>query len=277
MYHHALECTGIRDPYQVLGMPRSATADDIRRSFRRLAKTLHPDVNRSDPEAAARFAELNSAHEILSNRAKRGAFDRGEIDARGRPARRASATRRSRARSTVRHIVMCLAIAVPIFSVTSTLIARNLTASGVVITNGDRKGSLLSRFGISDAQSSVGAGGAARMVVATRTSTDRNFAAGAFAVQFERQRIAFLVNRGEELIAQGDIAAARILLQRAAEARDARAAFALAATYDPIMLAILRAHGVTADVALARDWYQKAGEFGSDEAQYRLDVLAALH
>src|SRR5262249_25014587 len=142
-YHHALECTGIRDPYQVLGMPRSATADDIRKSFRRLAKTLHPDVNRSDPEADERFAELNSAHEILSNRAKRGAFDRGEIDARGRPARRA--TRRSRARSTVRHIVMCLAIAVPIFSVTSTLIARGLTASGVVITNGDRKGNPLSR------------------------------------------------------------------------------------------------------------------------------------
>src|SRR5262249_16858222 len=152
----------------VLGMPRSATADDIRKSFRRLAKTLHPDVNRSDPEAAARFAELNSAHEILSNRAKRGAFDRGEIDARGRPAYRASARRR-RARSTVRHIVMCLAIAVPIFSVTSTLIARGLTASGVVITNGDRKGNPLSRFGVSDAQgSAVGASGAARMVVASR-------------------------------------------------------------------------------------------------------------
>src|SRR5262249_33208408 len=161
--------------------------------------------------------------------------------ARGRPARRVSATRRSRARSTVRHIVMCLAIAVPIFSVTSTLIARGLTASGVVITNSDRKGSLLSRFGVSDAQGgALGAGGAARMVVASRTPTDRNFAAGAFAVQFERQRVAFLVNRGEELIAQGDIAAARLLLQRAAEARDARAAFALAATYDPIMLAILR-------------------------------------
>ena len=55
----------MRDPYEVLGVPRSATADDIKKSFRRLAKKLHPDANKNDPKAAARFAELNSAHEIL--------------------------------------------------------------------------------------------------------------------------------------------------------------------------------------------------------------------
>jgi DnaJ-class molecular chaperone len=75
----------MRDPYEVLGVPRSATADDIKKAFRRLAKKLHPDANKNDPKAAARFAELNAAHEILGDEEKRKAFDRGEIDAEGKP------------------------------------------------------------------------------------------------------------------------------------------------------------------------------------------------
>ena len=93
----------------------------------------------------------------------------------------------------------------------------------------------------------------------------------------EREQLDFLVKRGVGLITEGDIGAARILLQRAAEARDARAAFALGATYDPIMLTMLQARGVTADARVALDWYKKASEFGSHEASQRLNVLAALH
>jgi DnaJ-class molecular chaperone len=75
----------MRDPYEVLGVPRSASEADIKKSFRRLAKKLHPDANTSDPKAAARFAELNSAYEILGDTDKRKAFDRGEIDGEGKP------------------------------------------------------------------------------------------------------------------------------------------------------------------------------------------------
>ena len=66
-------------------VPRTATADDIKKSFREPAKKLHPDVNRNGPHAAALFAELNSDHEILSDEVKRHAFDRRKIAAEGRP------------------------------------------------------------------------------------------------------------------------------------------------------------------------------------------------
>jgi DnaJ-class molecular chaperone len=75
----------MRDPYEVLGVPRSADAAAIKGAFRRLAKKHHPDANKSDPKAATRFAEINSAYEILGDEAKRKAFDRGEIDAEGKP------------------------------------------------------------------------------------------------------------------------------------------------------------------------------------------------
>jgi len=75
----------LRDPYEVLGVARKASADEIKKSFRKLAKKHHPDSNRGDPKAAARFSELNSAYEILGDEKKRKAFDAGEIDADGKP------------------------------------------------------------------------------------------------------------------------------------------------------------------------------------------------
>jgi DnaJ-class molecular chaperone len=75
----------MRDPYEVLGVDRKASAADVKSAFRRLAKKLHPDANKNDPKAASRFAELNAAYEILGEEDKRKAFDRGEIDAEGKP------------------------------------------------------------------------------------------------------------------------------------------------------------------------------------------------
>jgi DnaJ-class molecular chaperone len=75
----------MRDPYDVLGVPKGASAADIKSAFRKQAKKLHPDANKHDPKAASRFAELNAAYEILGEDDKRKAFDRGEIDAEGKP------------------------------------------------------------------------------------------------------------------------------------------------------------------------------------------------
>ena len=75
----------MRDPYEVLGVARGASAAEVKSAFRRLAKKLHPDANKHDPKAATRFAELNAAYEIVGDADKRKAFDRGEIDAEGKP------------------------------------------------------------------------------------------------------------------------------------------------------------------------------------------------
>ena len=75
----------MRDPYEVLGVQRNASAAAIKSAYRKLAKKHHPDNNKNDPKAAARFAELNAANEILSDETKRQQYDRGEIDAEGKP------------------------------------------------------------------------------------------------------------------------------------------------------------------------------------------------
>ena len=87
--------------------------------------------------------------------------------------------------------------------------------------------------------------------------------------------IALLLQRGQELLEHGDIASARLILRRAAEAEDARAAYALAATYDPNVLRELRVYGSAPDAAKARAWYEKAIAFGSREAPQRLELLVS--
>lgn len=75
----------MRDPYDVLGVSKGADEAEIKRAYRRLAKKLHPDANKDDPKAQDKFAELNTAHEILEDKEKRAQYDRGEIDAEGKP------------------------------------------------------------------------------------------------------------------------------------------------------------------------------------------------
>ncbi len=71
------------DPYEILGVQRTADEAAIRAAYRKLAKKHHPDVNPDKPDAAIRFGEISSAHELLSDKDKRARFDRGEIDAAG--------------------------------------------------------------------------------------------------------------------------------------------------------------------------------------------------
>lgn len=75
----------MRDPYDVLGVSRSADAKAVKAAYRRLAKKFHPDQNPDDPLAKERFAEIGQAYEIVGDDKKRAAFDRGEIGPDGKP------------------------------------------------------------------------------------------------------------------------------------------------------------------------------------------------
>ncbi|MCX7899986.1 MAG: J domain-containing protein [Methylocystis sp.] len=75
----------MRDPYDVLGVQKSASVADIKKAYRQLAKKYHPDRNKDDAKAKARFAEIGAAYEILGDEKKKGQFDRGEIGADGKP------------------------------------------------------------------------------------------------------------------------------------------------------------------------------------------------
>ncbi|HHN68306.1 MAG TPA: molecular chaperone DnaJ, partial [Thermopetrobacter sp.] len=65
-----------RDYYEILGVSRSCTEQELKVAFRRLAKKYHPDANRDDPDAEARFKEINEAYEVLRDPQKRAAYDR---------------------------------------------------------------------------------------------------------------------------------------------------------------------------------------------------------
>ncbi|MER8654055.1 DnaJ C-terminal domain-containing protein [Mesorhizobium sp. M0847] len=75
----------MRDPYEVLGVAKNASAKDIKSAYRKLAKKYHPDQNPNDPKAKDRFAAANQAYEVVGDEKNRAAFDRGEIDADGKP------------------------------------------------------------------------------------------------------------------------------------------------------------------------------------------------
>jgi DnaJ domain len=381
----------MRDPYQFLAVPRSATAEDISKSFRLLAKKLHPDINKNDPKAAVLLAELNAAHAILGDKARRRAFDRGEIDAEGKLIPNTAAI----SSLTLSLTVLMVAVAMFFASLAaSTLLMRSpipemgmsdgrdrdlsrvgANEEGAPLAQSEQPDSrvwsesrlrfpqsvsyaaahtiplgiqvtgepfglaleisgLPSRTTISRGRRLPGVGGwrilaadvgnamiylppgfsgaidlavelrffddtvvdrgllhfecpqtdpikpagaaavsesSADKVLATAAPKDQNAIQQATDSQRDHE---LLIGRSEKLLSEGDVEAARILLQPAAEARDARAALALGSTYDPIVLAILQAHGVAADVSLALDWYKKAQEFGSREAQQRLRLLA---
>src|SRR3954463_15684113 len=73
------------DLYQRLGIQRGASEADIKKAYRSLAKQLHPDRNKDNPDAAKRFGEITQAYDLLSDKDKRARYDRGEIDEEGNP------------------------------------------------------------------------------------------------------------------------------------------------------------------------------------------------
>jgi DnaJ-class molecular chaperone len=87
----------MKDPYELLGVPRSVTSDELKAAYRRLAKQFHPDLNPGNKAVEQKFKDVNAAYDLLSDADKRARFDRGEIDANGNDRRHGFNQQRSRA------------------------------------------------------------------------------------------------------------------------------------------------------------------------------------
>jgi hypothetical protein len=214
---------------------------------RRHKKILPTAGNKSDPSAAALFAEVNAAHEILGDEVKRRAFDRGEIDAAGKPNREPRLRRYHIGDIATRLTIVTLMIA-------STQVIVRLTPLSEIYASSDQR--RVAQQGDTSASKA-----------ATATPTGQNPIRAAVEPQLDHRQIELLIARSWKLMSEGDVEAARALLLRAALSRDARAALALGSTYDPIMLATLEARGAVPDTFLARIWYRRAMIFASEEAK----------
>jgi TPR repeat protein len=108
---------------------------------------------------------------------------------------------------------------------------------------------------------------AAAPLTAPQRATERR------ELRLDGEEIAIMIKRAKDLLGNGDVAAARLLLRRAAEAGSAEGAFTLGATFDPVSLQRLGAIGAVPDLAKARQWYQRAAELGSNAASQQLAGL----
>jgi hypothetical protein len=231
----------IKTLYDLLGVRSDADDDSIEKAYRQAIWAYHPDRRGGDPESASMLQEIVAAVAILRDPNQRAAYDLQLRHERRRRREWAAAA---------------------ILGVAATAIVGAGFGSGrfVLFSNPTTT--------ISEDRPSVAAHEPPANEVVDRKSlqsqrSDESAPAPTVSAELlqrppEASDIALMVKRGEALMAAGNIDAARMMLQLAAEAGEPTAALALAKTYDPSVLEKLGAKGTTPDIALAQQWHEKA-------------------
>jgi curved DNA-binding protein CbpA len=280
----------MRTLYDILGVPRSASEETIKAAFHRAVKVCHPDLNAGnaaaeqkltevvaayqirhggDQDAVSRFQDIVAAVAVLRDPGRRAAYD---LELR---------LERRRRREWAAAAILCV--------VAGAIIGGGLVSGRLVLFSTPSRIVLAGETSVAAAANMAQPGEAqARMepgdtsvTASGRAAVDRKSAqpepavesavalvasAGSTQRHLDASEIASLTNRGMEFVANGNIGAARMMFKLAAEAGEPTAAFALAETYDPLVLEKRGAKGVTPDVALARRWYEIAEALRSTAA-----------
>ena len=267
----------IKTLYDVLGVRPDADEETIDRAFRDASKAYHPDLHGGDAEATSRFKDIAAAAAILRDPDRRAAYDL--------KLRRERRRRREWAAAAILCVVASAIIGFDLSSGKLVIFIgppRTVSAAAPPVaaaepsTSGAQQSLALATQAAQPREAEIATTQAVESGVAQKPDTAVTASESALAPtastepsppHLDASEIASLMKRGAELMANGNIAAARELFQPAAEAGDPADATALAETYDPSVLEKLGAKAITPNIALARQWYGRAKALASTAAR----------
>jgi TPR repeat protein len=265
----------IKTLYDVLGVRSDADEQSIERAFREASKAYHPDLHGGDSEATSRFKDIAAAAAVLRDPDRRAAYDVMLRRERRRRREWAAVTILGVAASAIIGFDLSSGRLMFLFGPARTVSATPSVAISEPSTN-DAQQPLAPTAGVAQpGELNVATAPTSELPVAQKPDAlltgSESAPAPTVSVapspqHLDASEIASLVKRGAELMANGNIAAARQLFEPAAEAGDPAAANALAETYDPSVLEKLGAKAITPNIALARRWYERAKALGSTAA-----------
>jgi TPR repeat protein len=278
--------------YDLLGARENDDAEALKKAFRKAIKANHPDLHPGDPDAVERFREIIAAYARLRDAKDRATYDwllqlerqRFQVTPMFERQQRQSALtsqqlRLKRMRATaavavVGALIIGYGLFVPMLTTTTSLEIsedEHVATTGAVVEN-DRQTATVVVAARENENPPIAIAAAAESGAAVSAPPPPTSAVPAS----DRDEVAALFARGRATLSNGDIAAARVLLRRAAEQGDPQAAVALGETYDP---AVLKRFGVikfNPDLAQAREWYRRAADLGSAAAAMRSDQLSEI-
>jgi TPR repeat protein len=278
--------------YDLLGARENDDADALKKAFRKAIKANHPDLHPGDPDAVERFREIIAAYARLRDAKERATYDwllqlerqRFQVtpmferqQRRSTLARRQIRFKRMRATAAVAAVGALISgygLFAPMLTTTTTLEIsedEHVATTGAAVEK-DRQTATV----VVAARENENPPTAIAVAAASRAAISAPPPPTSTASVSDRDEVAALFARGRATLSNGDVAAARVLLRRAAEQNDPQALVALGETYDPAVLKRLGIIKFNPDLAQAREWYRRAADLGSAAAAMRLDQLSNI-